>query len=78
MTRATLRNLQIFSILDRYHEEIVATPGFGQKSYDNLMDSVEKARNVELSALIYSWVFQILVQPMPSLFARRLTITLKK
>ena len=40
--------------LDRYCEEIVATPGFGQKSYDNLMDSVEKARNVELSALIYS------------------------
>lgn len=40
--------------LDRYYEEIVATPGFGQKSYDNLMDSVEKARNVELSALIYS------------------------
>lgn len=40
--------------LDRYYEEIVATPGFGQKSYDNLMDSVEKARNVELSELIYS------------------------
>ena len=40
--------------LDRYYKEIVATPGFGQKSYDNLMDSVEKARNVELSALIYS------------------------
>lgn len=40
--------------LDRYYEEIVATSGFGQKSYDNLMDSVEKARNVELSALIYS------------------------
>ena len=40
--------------LDRYYEEIVATPGFGQKSYDNLLDSVEKARNVELSALIYS------------------------
>ena len=40
--------------LDRYYEEIVATPGFGQKSYDNLMDSVDKARNVELSALIYS------------------------
>lgn len=42
--------------LDRYYEEIVATPGFGQKSYDNLMDSVEKARNVELSALFIAWV----------------------
>lgn len=40
--------------LDRYYEEIVNTPGFGQKSYDNLMESLEKARNVELSALIYS------------------------
>ena len=40
--------------LDRYHEEIINTPGFGQKSYDNLMDSVEKSRKVELPALIYS------------------------
>lgn len=40
--------------LDRYYEEIINTPGFGQKSYDNLMDSVNKARKVELPALIYS------------------------
>lgn len=40
--------------LDRYYEEIISTPGFGQKSYDNLMESIEKARNVELPALIYS------------------------
>lgn len=40
--------------LDRYYEEIINTPGFGQKSYDNLMDSVDKARKVELPALIYS------------------------
>lgn len=40
--------------LDCYREEIVSTPGFGQKSYDNLMDSVNKARNVDMPALIYS------------------------
>lgn len=40
--------------LDRYYEDIISTPGFGQKSYDNLTESIEKARNVELAALIYS------------------------
>lgn len=40
--------------LDRYREEIISTPGFGQKSYDNLIDSVDKARNTELHSLIYS------------------------
>lgn len=40
--------------LDRYEQEIVTTPGFGEKSYNNLIASVEKAREVELPALIYS------------------------
>ncbi len=40
--------------LDRYEQDIVTTPGFGEKSYNNLMDSLEKAREVELPALIYS------------------------
>ncbi|MFQ9516105.1 MAG: NAD-dependent DNA ligase LigA [Eubacterium sp.] len=40
--------------LDRFHDEIINTSGFGQKSYDNLMDSLEKARKVNLPALIYS------------------------
>lgn len=40
--------------LDRYEEEIVNTPGFGRKSYDNLMESLKKAREVELHAFIYS------------------------
>lgn len=40
--------------LDRYEEEIVNTPGFGRKSYDNLMESLEKAREVELHAFLYS------------------------
>lgn len=40
--------------LSRYQKEIVETPGFGQKSYDNLIDSLNKAREVELYALLYS------------------------
>lgn len=40
--------------LDRYEEEIVNTPGFGRKSYDNLIESLEKAREVELHAFLYS------------------------
>ena len=40
--------------LERYHDDIVNTPGFGQKSYDNLMQSVDKARTAELHALLYS------------------------
>lgn len=40
--------------LSRYQKEIVKTPGFGQKSYDNLIDSLNKAREVELHALLYS------------------------
>lgn len=40
--------------LSRYQKEIVETPGFGQKSYDNLIDSLNKAREVELHALLYS------------------------
>ena len=44
---------EIFN-LSRYQKEIVETPGFGQKSYDNLIDSLNKAREVELHALLYS------------------------
>lgn len=40
--------------LSRYQKEIVETPGFGQKSYDNLIYSLNKAREVELHALLYS------------------------
>jgi DNA ligase (NAD+) len=40
--------------LDRYRDEIIEMDGFGEKSYNNLMDSVEKSRNVELPKLIFS------------------------
>ncbi len=40
--------------LNRYRDEIIAMEGFGEKSYENLMDSVERARHTTLSRVIYS------------------------
>jgi DNA ligase (NAD+) len=40
--------------LDRYKEQIVSLEGFGEKSYQNLIESVEQARNTTLPRLIYA------------------------
>ena len=40
--------------LDRYEEEIKAMEGFGEKSYKNLITSVENARKTTLPKVIYS------------------------
>ncbi|MBR6307018.1 MAG: NAD-dependent DNA ligase LigA [Lachnospiraceae bacterium] len=40
--------------LERYHDTIVTMEGFGEKSYKNLMDSIEKARDISLPNFIYS------------------------
>lgn len=40
--------------LNRYEEEIVKMAGFGRKSYDNLIASVDKSRKVPIFKLIYS------------------------
>ena len=40
--------------LDNYHDEIVQLDGFGEKSYQRLMASVQKARKITLAKLIYS------------------------
>ncbi len=40
--------------LDRYRQEIIEMEGFGEKSYQNLIESVENARKVTLPKLIYS------------------------
>ncbi len=39
--------------LERYREEIIRMEGFGEKSYRNLSDSIEKARNTTLPRLLY-------------------------
>ena len=40
--------------LDRYREEIQSMEGFGEKSYQNLIDSIEKARVTTLPRVIYA------------------------
>lgn len=40
--------------LTKFKDEIVQMEGFGQKSYDNLIASIEKARHTNLPKLIYS------------------------
>lgn len=40
--------------LDRYEEEIKTMEGFGEKSYTNLIHSVEKARSTTLPKVIYA------------------------
>ena len=39
--------------LERYQEEIQTMEGFGEKSYQNLMNSIEKARETTLPRLLY-------------------------
>lgn len=43
----------IFEI-EKYRDEIVSMEGFGQKSYDNLIASIEKASHTTLPRLLYS------------------------
>lgn len=40
--------------LDKYQEEITEMEGFGEKSYKNLMESLEKARDATLAKFVYS------------------------
>lgn len=40
--------------LDRYQDEITQMDGFGEKSFSNLSESIEKARHTTLARLIYS------------------------
>lgn len=40
--------------LDRYEESIVSMPGFGRKSYDNIIQAVNNSRNIILPKFIYS------------------------
>lgn len=39
--------------LDRYREEIIRMEGFGEKSYENLWQSIQRARNTVLWRVIY-------------------------
>lgn len=49
-----LKRLPDIFHLDRHREEIIAMDGFGEKSYNNLIHSVEAARTVPMAKFIYS------------------------
>lgn len=49
-----LKRLPDLFHLNRYRDAIIAMEGFGEKSYDNLVRSIEKARTVSMAKFIYS------------------------
>lgn len=49
-----IRELSDIFHIDRYREEIIQMEGFGEKSFRNLMDSIEKARKVSVAKFVYS------------------------
>lgn len=48
-----LRDLPDIFELERYKDQIVCMEGFGDKSYNNLIESIEKARTTTLPRFIY-------------------------
>ena len=54
IARGFLQDFTDIFHLDRYEEEIKAMEGFGEKSYKNLMTSIENARETTLPKIIYS------------------------
>ena len=53
ITRGFIRHFSDIFHLERHGEEIRSMEGFGEKSYKNLQDSIEKARTTTLPKLIY-------------------------
>lgn len=53
ITRGFIRHFSDIFHLERYGEKIRSMEGFGEKSYKNLQDSIEKARTTTLPKLIY-------------------------
>ena len=49
-----LKKLPDIFHLERYRDEIMNMEGFGEKSYDNLITSIESARKVSMAKFIYS------------------------
>lgn len=52
--REFLNELPDIFKLEQYQEEIVTMEGFGEKSYQNLINSIEKARKTTLPRFLYS------------------------
>lgn len=52
--RGFIREFADIFELERYREEIVAMEGFGEKSYENLIAGIDKARKTTLPRLLYA------------------------
>ncbi|MGN0437688.1 MAG: NAD-dependent DNA ligase LigA [Lachnospiraceae bacterium] len=49
-----LKELPDIFHLRKYQEKIVSLEGFGEKSYQNLMDAIEKSKTISMAKFIYS------------------------
>jgi len=49
-----IRDLPDIFLLSTYKDEIVAMPGFGEKSFINLIESIDRARDIALHRFVYS------------------------
>ena len=49
-----IHNLSDIFGLDKYKDEIIAMEGFGEKSYNNLIQAIEKARSISVARFVYS------------------------
>ncbi len=54
VTEGFIKDYKDLFRLNRYKEQIVNMEGFGEKSYENLIESIETARNTTLPRLIYA------------------------
>lgn len=54
LERGFVENYPDLFRLERCREEICGMEGFGEKSYQNLLDSIEKAKDTELPRLVYA------------------------
>jgi DNA ligase (NAD+) len=54
IARGFIRDFGDIFEIDRYRDEIVRMEGFGEKSFENLMESLERARTTTLPRVIYS------------------------
>ena len=54
MEEDMLHNNSDIYYLSTYKDKIINFEGFGEKSYNNIIDSIEKSRNVKMANFIYS------------------------
>lgn len=54
ITEKIVNNYKDLYHLDRYKDKIIAFDGFGEKSYSNMINSIEKSRHVKLANFIYA------------------------